>query len=597
MHEFQTLRKLLIGDEIASIARIDETLSTLGEEIRDPGRVTERLGSLFDQILIHATLHERQKLKNALLLLCETLIDEEPDASYDRILSKLSPRIYALLRHEITVNRDAVSDLIYPVVGGMISKYVSQMIRDLLNDINEKIQTGLSMANLRRKVVAKIKGIPESELLLLESAPIKIKAVMLIHKQMGTVLASKIREDSNIGDPDMVGSMLTALRDFINHWIESHEHFSDIREINYGNSKIVLEASGHCYLALLVQGHPSSQLFNTTHQVLKTILSQHSTAIQQFSGDMRQIDNNAIVTAFEPLFVLRDRPETKKMPVSSWPVIVLALLLFGMMGSFWWWNAMKEHYRDAANAQLWQHPALALYKLHASWQNSRLHLQGNVPHEELKVLAWELVEALPNPHGFELNNDLLVIEPFRDDATLRHQVAALLALANRNPFTQITSTQQQGVLQISGQSDSKRLLEQLTTALATLPQVTQVTSSVILIDADDASTLYFDNNSDVLSPHAVEKIEAIAKELTLHPDLRLDVVGYSSQSGSLQKNMQISSERTQAVITLLRGMGVEPHRITGKSTPLPPYGTESNATQARCVKFYWYNFSDIKDTR
>ncbi len=597
MHEYQTLRKLLLGNEIASIARIDEALAALGEEIRDPRRVSEHLGSLLDRILSHATLHERQKLKNSLIALCETLIDEEPDASYNQLLSKLSPRIYALLRHEINVNRDAVSDLVYPVVGGMISKYVSRMIRDLLNDINEKIQTGLSIANLRRKVVAKIKGIPESELLLLESAPLKIKAVMLIHKQMGTVLASQIREDSNIGDPDMVGSMLTALRDFINHWIESQEHFSDVSEINYGNSKIVLEASGHCYLVLLVQGHPSSQLFSTAHQVLNTILSRHATAIQQFNGDMQHIDNEAIIGAFAPLFTLRDRPEGRKKRISPWPLTVLALLLFGAIGTFWWRDALREQYKEAANAQLWHHPGLALYNLQASWLDGQLHLHGNVPHEHLKILARELVASLPNPHAYEVSNDLLVVEPFRDDAALTRQIAALLTLANRNPFTQITATQQQGMIHISGHTDSQTLLNQLTVALAALQQVTQVTSSVILIDADDASTLYFDNNSHTLSSHAIQKIETIAKELTLHPDLRLDVVGYSSQTGSLQKNMQISGERTKAVITTLQNMGIEPHRIIGKNTPLPPYGNDSNATQARCVKFYWYTISDIKDVR
>jgi hypothetical protein len=62
----------------------------------------------------------------------------------------------------------------------------------------------------------------------------------------------------------MIGGMLTAIRSFVNEWISSSGNTSELDEIDYGRSKIMLEVAGYCYLAVVVDGESGrSQIANT----------------------------------------------------------------------------------------------------------------------------------------------------------------------------------------------------------------------------------------------------------------------------------------------------------------------------------------------
>ena len=186
---------------------------------------------------------QEKALLEAFSPLVSKLIDKNYEESQDKIASQIAPLIGSAIKEQIKNQKDDVVDALYPVMGNMISRYVSKMFEEMLNSINKQIQTGLSFKTFSRRIEAKIKGVSETELLLSETSFSNIRAVFLIHKETGIVLAQAQSDLNPINEADMLASMMTAIRSFVNDWVEKNETYSELGEIEYGGSKIVIETS------------------------------------------------------------------------------------------------------------------------------------------------------------------------------------------------------------------------------------------------------------------------------------------------------------------------------------------------------------------
>jgi outer membrane protein OmpA-like peptidoglycan-associated protein len=74
--------------------------------------------------------------------------------------------------------------------------------------------------------------------------------------------------------------------------------------------------------------------------------------------------------------------------------------------------------------------------------------------------------------------------------------------------------------------------------------------------------IVFEENSNELSPRAIEKLDRIFKIMTSNADARLTVNGYSDSSGDPDFNQIISEVRANSVKSYLSGRGIKPSRIT-----------------------------------
>ena len=174
--------------------------------------------------------------------------------SSEHIKEKISPVVATAIKQSIKSSKNDVVDSLYPIIGSMITKYVSRTFEDMINSINNQIRNRLSFRAISRKLRAKVQGISETELLLKESSKACIKTLFLIDKNSGVVLTTLENKNSTISEPEMVASMLTAIRSFINDWVDKNEENKELNTIDYGGSKIIIESSSSCYLAAIVDG-------------------------------------------------------------------------------------------------------------------------------------------------------------------------------------------------------------------------------------------------------------------------------------------------------------------------------------------------------
>jgi len=177
-------------------------------------------------------------------------------------------------------------DALYPIMGGMISKYVTQSIKELMEQINRKIEDGLSVERFKRKIKAKLSGVSETELLLEESGDALISALFVIHKETGLLISSASLKNYEIDDPQMVASMASAIKDFINDWINHHQKEKEsIQILSYGNATLYIESAGSVYVIAFLESEPDHELRSDINSFFALIVKHYASFFQNFDGD------------------------------------------------------------------------------------------------------------------------------------------------------------------------------------------------------------------------------------------------------------------------------------------------------------------------
>ncbi len=207
---------------------------------------------------------------------------QDPNGLEQALQSIISP----VMAKEISDNKDKMIDALYPIMGGMISKYVSQAIKELMETINKKIEQGFSVERYKRKLKAKLSGVSETELLLEESADAHILALFIIHKESGLLISEAHTEESNIGDPHMVASMASAIKDFINDWISNNKaKKEEVQILSYGKETLYIESAGSVYLIAFLDSDPDYEMRADINDFFASIVKHYADFFQNFNGD------------------------------------------------------------------------------------------------------------------------------------------------------------------------------------------------------------------------------------------------------------------------------------------------------------------------
>lgn len=91
----------------------------------------------------------------------------------------------------------------------------------------------------------------------------------------------------------------------------------------------------------------------------------------------------------------------------------------------------------------------------------------------------------------------------------------------------------------------------------------------------DLKNIYFGFDSDVIHPASKRLLDHSAAILSRHPELQLEIAGYSDTSGPERYNMKLSELRAEAVRAYLEKAGANPANLTVRG-----YGESNSATHA-----------------
>jgi OOP family OmpA-OmpF porin len=103
----------------------------------------------------------------------------------------------------------------------------------------------------------------------------------------------------------------------------------------------------------------------------------------------------------------------------------------------------------------------------------------------------------------------------------------------------------------------------------------------------------FQSGRSVLLPQSYVILNDVAASLVANPDVRIEIAGYTDNTGRLALNMSLSQARAQAVRAYLASRGVAPARMVargfGPNDPVAPNTTPQGRAQNRRVELHKLN--------
>ncbi|MEL6918096.1 MAG: cell envelope biogenesis protein OmpA [Bacteroidota bacterium] len=206
----------------------------------DDREYAEKISKRID--ILEQTINERKKLSTKV----DPIVEQQLKEFTRNIPSTLGPSITAALKEEIRNHKDEVVDILFPILGKMIKKYISQEIRIL----SEKVNSKLGFKGFKRKVRSWFGGVKEEELILSELSSARIEQVLLIEKESG-ILAASYSITKTI-DEEMISGMLTAIKTFAEDAFGQKNQRLEL--IEYELYNIHLQSFIAYYVAVVISG-------------------------------------------------------------------------------------------------------------------------------------------------------------------------------------------------------------------------------------------------------------------------------------------------------------------------------------------------------
>jgi len=609
--EIQQLRELLLAPEVSARIDLERDLDAIRHQIRDP----EQLSKLLAPVVADVVRRGDPALSLAILRAITPLIDralrekaEQDTAAISSALAPastgsialhyasapkaaaqdLAPLMSAAIEEEIRGERDAMIDALYPVIGSTISKYLSETLATLVRTINERIESHLSLRSLGRKLRSRITGVSEAELLLRESLPLNVEAVFLIHKSSGLVVAQAQNPDSPPLDPDLLSGMLTAIRSLFNESMNTPGPARELDQIEYGESKIILEVAGYCYLAAVVRGIPDEAFRQTVRTTMASIVQMHGDAIAEYSGSPASVPGS-LTRGIQELVQPSKAPLEVRRAHKPYAVLTLGCLLL-LLACI---PLIIHIHRNSIDRDTEARTIAAFLSVRPSLFNGiavkadrgNVQLSGNVPNDFLRARAEEIAR-IASP-GMTIENRITAdaAPPFPLLTGLRTN--EIVAALNTIDGIFLESRYQAGDLAITGTVADSSLADKVARTFQALPGVRSFDSRVNVGAHEIARRLLFDMNSVKIRPMDNAVLWALKDILGRTPWSKLLITGHSDEVGGEDVNRRIAMGRAIAAQTALRRLGVTTERLLIEGKPGPPPGNTAVGPDSlsRCARF------------
>ncbi|KAB8155906.1 cell envelope biogenesis protein OmpA [Kordia sp. TARA_039_SRF] len=196
---------------------------------------------------LEAIINEQKKLSNKV----DPIIDERLEEFIEEIPETLGPTITEALAEQIKNSKDQVVEALYPIMGKMIKKYISQEINLLTERINKQLEDSFSAKSWKRKFRSWFGGVREEELLLSQLSSIsQVEQVLVVEKNSGVLIGQYAKTETI--DKDMVSGMLTAIKSFVEDAFQGKSQ--NLELIEYELYHIHIQSFVSYYVAVVISG-------------------------------------------------------------------------------------------------------------------------------------------------------------------------------------------------------------------------------------------------------------------------------------------------------------------------------------------------------
>jgi hypothetical protein len=299
----------------------------LGRLPRDQPTSPDTSADDLREILLRAERERSDDLAKQVADLERQVTDKEA------LVALLMPVLGDVLRQKIRDARAEMIEALYPIIGEVVVRAVSEAIRDLARSVDAQMRTSLTPSAMLGRVRARLGGVSDGEMVLRQVLPFTVAEIFLIQRPTGLLLWYASPQPADLRDSDVISGMLTAIRDFAQDAFGAIND-SELDEIQYGDRRIVIEAAQHVYLAVVVDGIEPPGFRAHMRRLLIDIQNQYEEVLRDYDGDASPL--TPVETPLRSLFT-PDAPtptpsrgltsSQKRILIGSLVAVVLCLVL------------------------------------------------------------------------------------------------------------------------------------------------------------------------------------------------------------------------------------------------------------------------------
>ncbi len=294
------VRAILLSQDREQLEALEQELHTLTSstnisqqaQTARTNAIFEKLTELDDKTQANADI---QQLAERLTPVMTGLIRRTIQDSPDEMAEAIGPVMGEAIRVQIRDSRKEMVEAIYPIIGETIQRAISEFSKELQRSIDARLKSPLTPKGFVKRLRARFSGISNAELALREALPFNISEIFLIQHHSGLLLAHQQPDGGEGHDSDLIGAMLTAIRDFVQDAFKSNSASTsaELGEISFGDMQISIESGQHIYLAIVYSGIAPEGFHAELHQFIADLHVQHSAALRNYAGDPATLPNLA----------------------------------------------------------------------------------------------------------------------------------------------------------------------------------------------------------------------------------------------------------------------------------------------------------------
>jgi len=255
------LRDILLKNDRASIHKLEEILDNQDE-------LAERISPIVDYKINLL----KQKFPKEFQLAVNQIVEKKMKESQEEIL-----------------------DLIYPVLGKMIKKYIVHQFDEIKEKLDTQVRSLFTIKGLKLKIKSMIYGIDNTELLLSNIDKPKIEEIHIIERDSGILYGSATLRPTI--DRDVIAGMLTAIKSFVEDAFQREEE--ELEMIEYGSYKIFIQNFRRFYFSIAMSGSLSvAQRKELSTSILRFAEKEINQILANDSGDKYDIISEKLKAHF-----------------------------------------------------------------------------------------------------------------------------------------------------------------------------------------------------------------------------------------------------------------------------------------------------------
>jgi|GEM_PF-2969540 len=504
---------------------------------------------------LEARLGDDDVLKDSLIPIIADVLRDAGVKDYRRLADALAPIVLQSIKTEIHNSRDMMVDALYPITGRLVAAAVRNAFKDLVDQLNSRLDSTLSVDRWRAKIKATLSGRSEAEILLSEGAAFEIVDLLLINRQSGLLIAQAVADaDQGGANSHLLSSILTAIMAFVRDAM-SQSSEQDLRTLHVGDVRLHLQVSPGAILAIKTKGPPPAGFETAISEIFYAFLSRWGHELSE-PGQIESRDEIALTEDLEERFqsLLQAKKTNFKQPSNKGAIFLGSL---GLIAALWLgWTLYNgwasDRIETTAQWVIDQRLELKGYPINANYSNASntLTVSGLFPSQEaMTALHGDLEVALPDT--------VLAM----DVGTLPDQVLDLEDVTTEVDLSEWQGNMREEMVEVL-EGRMSTLSETFAQIERRLPTTAEAEHAALRSWLDRQSVRFVSDSELSDQADANDVLKKISDRFSPLPaNFGLRIIGYSDDLGEERANASISRSRAVLVASKLSSLGIPSERI------------------------------------